>query len=272
MTKPNWKQIRKEWETSKITFKDLAEKHNVKLGTLKSRRSREKWSRDATNKKDATQSKKVATKSAGDRTTQKKKSTSKAQKNRSGNPNPKNQFTKRNQAARKHGFFSKYIPEETLEIMGTLESSNPSDLIWDQIQIQYAAIIRAQRIMFVTDKDEMIKELKKEKMQQDIIGENEDGETLTIPTHVEKEYEFQFAWDRHATFLNAQSRAISELRTSIRQFVDMTNEDDERRLKLDLMQSNINKVKAETDKITKENETDAPPEITIVDAWTDEDE
>ncbi len=51
---PNWDEIRKEWETTKITFNALAEKHNVPEGTLKSRRSREKWSRDATNKKDAT--------------------------------------------------------------------------------------------------------------------------------------------------------------------------------------------------------------------------
>src|SRR5690606_15431596 len=57
---PNWDLIKKEWETTDITLKDLAEKHGVKLGTLKSRKSREKWSRDAT-KKDATKNKKVAT-------------------------------------------------------------------------------------------------------------------------------------------------------------------------------------------------------------------
>lgn len=56
----NWDDIRREWETTKITLKDLADKHGVKLGTLKSRRSREKWSRDAT-KKVATKSEKVAT-------------------------------------------------------------------------------------------------------------------------------------------------------------------------------------------------------------------
>lgn len=56
---PNWDEIRKEWETTKITFKKLAEKHGVKEGTLKSRRSREKWSRDATKKKDATVTKKM---------------------------------------------------------------------------------------------------------------------------------------------------------------------------------------------------------------------
>ena len=40
---PNWEEIRREWETTKITFAKFAEKHDVKLGTLKSRRSREGW-------------------------------------------------------------------------------------------------------------------------------------------------------------------------------------------------------------------------------------
>ncbi|WP_342538463.1 terminase small subunit [Sporosarcina sp. FSL K6-1540] len=59
---PNWEEIRRDWETTKITFAALADKHDVKLGTLKSRRSREGWSRnkDATKKKkDATISKKM---------------------------------------------------------------------------------------------------------------------------------------------------------------------------------------------------------------------
>ncbi len=55
VTMPTWNEIPKEWETTKITFKALAEKHDVKEGTLKSRESREQWLRDATNKKDATQ-------------------------------------------------------------------------------------------------------------------------------------------------------------------------------------------------------------------------
>ena len=38
---PNWNKIREEWETTKLTFKALAEKHDVKEATLKSRRSRE---------------------------------------------------------------------------------------------------------------------------------------------------------------------------------------------------------------------------------------
>lgn len=61
---PNWEEIQKEWETSKVTLATLAEKYDVKLGTLKSRKSRDgkdgnPWNRDAT-KKDATKTQKVA--------------------------------------------------------------------------------------------------------------------------------------------------------------------------------------------------------------------
>lgn len=60
----NWQIIREEYESSSITLKTLAEKYDIKIGTLKSRKSREGWSREskgATGKKDATKSAKVAT-------------------------------------------------------------------------------------------------------------------------------------------------------------------------------------------------------------------
>ena len=234
---PNWEKIRKEWETSNITLKALAEKHNVKLGTLKSRKSREKWSKDAS-KKDATKEKKLQPKKERDAITGKFVKGNKVAVGNKGNPNPVNKFTERNTAALKHGLFSRYIPKETLEIMGMLDKSDPADLLWDQIMIQYAAIIRAQSIMYVESKEEMIKELKKKK--ETVQG-------------TEIEYEFQFAWDRQANFLNAQSRAIAELRSSIKQFLEIANEQDERRLKLEVMQTQIDKMKAETSKIKGED-------------------
>ena len=62
---PNWEEIQKEWESTKITLAALAEKHDVKLGTLKSRKSRDSkdgnsWTRGSP-KKDATKTQKVAT-------------------------------------------------------------------------------------------------------------------------------------------------------------------------------------------------------------------
>ncbi|MDW0113777.1 terminase small subunit [Sporosarcina saromensis] len=62
---PNWEEIQREWETSDISFKDLAEKHGVKDSTIRSRKNREKWSRGNAERnatKSATQRKNVATK------------------------------------------------------------------------------------------------------------------------------------------------------------------------------------------------------------------
>ncbi|MZL11267.1 phage terminase small subunit [Clostridium beijerinckii] len=115
-----------------------------------------------------------------------------------------------NKKAEKFGFFSKYLPEDTLEIIEAIDEKDPLDIIWENIQIQYAAILRAQNIMHVKNKDEMIKEVKKKKEAYSDNGESN-----------EIEYEFQFAWDRQATFLNAQSRAMAELRSLIKQYDEM---------------------------------------------------
>lgn len=63
----NWEEIRREYEETKVTLAVLAEKYNIKIGTIKSRKSREGWSRDAP-RKDATKSQKVATVSNRDAT------------------------------------------------------------------------------------------------------------------------------------------------------------------------------------------------------------
>ncbi|MGJ9460106.1 phage terminase small subunit [Oceanobacillus sp. CF4.6] len=174
-----------------------------------------------------------------------------------GNPSPDKKFTKRNSAALKHGLFSKHIPQETLDIMGQMGRDDPADLIWDQIMIQYAAIIRAQHIMYVEDKYETIKELKKLKVES---GFGMDGQAVEIP--VEQEYEIQFAWDRHASFMNAQSRAMSEFRSLIKQFNEMAYDDDERLLKLEQMQLGIEKTRAEIDRMSDDGDDD-PIEILI---------
>lgn len=168
---------------------------------------------------------------------------------------------KQNQNATTHGFFAKFLPDETLEIMEAMNERSPADLIWDQIQIQYAAIIRAQRIMFVSDKDEMIKELKKAKYEYYPIPKDEGGGMEKAAT--EEEYNFQFSWERQAQLLTAQSRAIGELRSSIRQFIEMADAEDERRLKLEQMQLNIEKTKAEIGTLNDPNNKEKKVEIVI---------
>lgn len=202
-----------------MKYKDIAEKYGVSLNTVKSWKKRHGWNRD----KGAPKEKGVHTKKRG---------APKGNINAKGNKG--GAAPKGNQNASTHGFFAKYLPQESLDIIESLQEKSGADMIWDQIQIQYAAIIRAQKIMFVTDKDEMIKERKKEK---ESWGDGSGSE--------EREWDFQFAWDRQATFLNAQSRAMSELRNLIKQFDDIAHVEDERRLKLEQMSVSIDKTKAE---------------------------
>ncbi len=218
-----------------MKYKDIAEKYGVSINTVKSWKKRYEWSRE----KGAPSKKGVHTKKRG---------APRGNKNALGNNGG---APPGNQNAITHGFFSKFLPAETLEIIEAMQERSAADLIWDQIQIQYVAIIRAQQIMFVESKEEMIKELKKRKYE--IVPVDGGGfEQMTT----EEEYEFQFAWDRHATFLNAQSRAMGELRSLIKQFNDLAHEEDERRLKLEQMQLNIAKTKAEIDNMNDDESDD----------------
>ncbi|GKZ04063.1 DNA-binding protein [Paraclostridium bifermentans] len=192
-----------------LKYKEIAEKHNVSISTVKSWASRY-WKKKGCNPKE-----KVATK--------KKKGAPIGNKNATGPPGNKN--------AEKFGFFSKHLPKETLDLMKEISEKNQLDILWEQITIQYAAIIRAQQIMYVENKEEIIKELKKEET-------SEYGQKI--------EYEFQFAWDRQATFLNAQSRAMGELRSLIKQYDAMLNNNwdlatEEQKLRIELLKSKIPK-------------------------------
>lgn len=156
---------------------------------------------------------------------------------------------KENKNAETHGFFSKYLPEETLSIIQEIQEKDPLDILWENITIQYAAIIRAQRIMYVESKEEMIKELKKKKGYE--------SETVSSS---EIEYEFQFAWDRQATFLQAQSRAMAELRNMITKYDELLNAN--RDIATEEQKLRIEKLKVDIDKV-RDSDSDKPIEILI---------
>lgn len=210
------KGLAKEEYMKGIKQKEICEKYNIKNNTLKSWIKRYKWTEEKRNKG--------------------------APKNKRGAPfNNKNSVghgaPKRNKNAEKFGFFSKYLPKETLDLIKDISEKNQLDILWEQITIQYASIIRAQRIMYVENKDEMIKELKKEET-------SEYGQKI--------EYEFQFAWDRQATFLNAQSRAMGELRSLIKQYENMVNSNLE--LATEEHKARLALIKAQTNKLTGDNQ------------------
>lgn len=208
-----------------MKYKDIAEKHDVSVNTVKSWKTRYKWDRKGVHT------------SNGKVRTQKKTGAPINNKNalgNSGNKNPKwgnknavgHGPPKGNDNAVTHGFFRKHFPEDVADLAAEIMEKNPIDMLWENITIQYTAIIRAQRLMFVKDQEDTSREVKKE-------------------TDMGTEYEIQFAWDKHATFLNAQSRAMSTLSSLIRDFDKLANIDDERRAKLNLMNAQIDKIRNE---------------------------
>ncbi len=201
--------------------KEISAKYDISLNTLKSWIKRYKW---------ASEKKKGAPKS--------KKGAPFGNKNATGPPGNKN--------AEKFGFFSKYLPEETQELIQEISIKDKFDILWEQITIQYAAIIRAQKIMYVKDKEEMIKELKKHES-------TENGEKI--------EYEFQFAWDRQASFLNAQSRAMSELRSLIKQYDEMIHKD--WNLATEEQKTRVEKLKCEVNNLSKDDIGDDELKISV---------
>lgn len=118
-----------------------------------------------------------------------------------------------NQNAYKHGMFTKWLPndEETLEIYNAArEGMSTLDILYEEILIAFTNFVRAQKIMFVKDQDDMTKELKKEKRMS---SEKMDTE--------EVEYEIQFAWDKQAKALTSQAAAMRALNSKIKLYEEM---------------------------------------------------
>lgn len=157
---------------------------------------------------------------------------------------------KRNKNAVKHGFFEKYMPEEAFGIMNELFEKDPLDMLWENIVIQYTAIIRAQKIMYVEDRDD------KTTSQ---IGYT-DGEKSQS-----ERWEVQHAWDKQATFLQAQSRAMTTMQSMIKQYDELLKTGlatEEQRLR-------IEKLKAEVKVLS---DPDVNDELTIIVDYGDGDD
>ncbi|PGY99985.1 phage terminase small subunit [Bacillus thuringiensis] len=213
-----------------MKYKDIAEKHEVSVNTVKSWKTRYKWDRKGVH----TNNEKVRT--------QKKTGAPINNKNAVGNPGNKNPKygnknavghgpPKGNDNATTHGLFKKIIPNDdphAMELLDEIQNHTELDMLFNSIQLQYFNILNSQRIMHVRDKDDMSKE---------IVSESEGGEAYTV----------QFAWDKQANLLTAYSRAMTSLSAMIERFDKLANADDERRLKLVQMKTNIEKTQADTD-------------------------
>ena len=185
---------------------EIANQLGLPEGTIRSWKNRQKWDCNVAKEK-----RNVAKTKRGGQP---------GNRNATGPPGNKN--------AEKHGFFSKYLPEETFSIIQDIEKKNPLDILWENIQIAYAAIVRAQQIMYVKDHEDKTIE-KIEEKEGNVIGEK---------------WEVQQAWDKQATFLKAQARAQGELRSLIKQYDELLHSNYE--LATEEQKARIEQIRAKT--------------------------
>lgn len=181
-----------------LKLKDIAEKYDISLNTLKSWIKRYKWS------KDKMRTPKVHPKQ---------------------NEIQKKSALNKNTNAVKHGLFAKYLPAETLELIGNIEMMSPLDILWENICLKYAAIIRSQQIMYVKDTNDATKRI------------TVDGSETTV-------YQYKEAYEKQASFLMAQSRAMGTLMNLIKQYEEMCNgklATEEQRLQIEKLKKEIAK-------------------------------
>ncbi len=191
---------------------EIASQLNLPEGTIRCWKNRYKWDCNVANKK---------------RNVAKKRGGQPGNKNATGPPGNKN--------AEKYGFFSKFLPDETREIFSAIDQADPLDLLWHQIQIAYSAIIRAQQIMYVHDREDKTIE-KVEEKSGNVYGES---------------WEVQQAWDKQANFLKAQARAQGELRQLIKQYDEMLHKNWD--LASEEQRSRIAQIRAQTERLAYEH-------------------
>lgn len=192
---------------------DIAKQLDLPEGTVRRWKSTHKWDNERSDKPNAN--------------VRKKRGGQPGNKNATGPPG--------NRHAEKHGFFTKWLPKETMAIMDEIHGDNPLDLLWDNIQLQYVAIVRAQKLMYVKNQKDKTKE-KIEYKDGNVIGEK---------------WEVQQAWDKHETFMNAQSRATGTLLRLVKEYDELLHKNWD--TATDLQKAQLEQIRAQTDKLKSDS-------------------
>lgn len=150
-----------------------------------------------------------------------------------------------NRNAERHGFFARIFPDdaETRAIIESIALKRPLEMLWDNIVIQYTAIARAQKLMFVRNQEDLSKELKQRKVREfeQAVG----GKPEAQAGYCEEAYALQFAWDKHATLLRAQSAAMKTLEGLLARYDELSRGElatEEQRARIDKLRAEITRI------------------------------
>lgn len=167
----------------------------------------------------------------------------------------------------KHGLFRRFLPddEETRAIYDMTAELTELDILWEGIRIQFTKIIQALKIHHVTSKDEIIKEVKKQKFEVHSTGRGDKKKLESVL--VEEEFNFQFAWDVSATGIKALSAAWATLIRMTKRYAEALREvppdqvDEERLARVEQIRASAELLRS---KVPKDNTEDYSKQITAL--------
>lgn len=225
------------WIESKFKKKlvDIAKELGVAASTVRKWKSVDKWEE------------RVQGNAPDDEVERSRERYSSAKGNQRAKGNKGGGASKGNTNAISHGLFAKWMPNDVLEIMTEVNNMQPVDILWQNILIQYTAIIRAQKIMYVVDYNDTQSYITEVQVDPTLRDE-ETGQ----PIKVKEKREWEHARDKQDRFLSSQSRAIGTLQSLVRQFISIADDEDKRRLELESMQLKIDESKLNINRLQAE--------------------
>lgn len=279
---PNWDLIRQEYENSNITMKALAEKYGVKDSTLRSRKNREKWQRNATDK-NATQRINVATKKQQNKTKKKNKAT------------VKEPVIENDELTDKQRLFCVYY----------IKYFNATKAYQKAYECEYTtAMVNGSRLLRNAKISDKIDRLKAEQANElkldvrDVLQKYIDIAFADITDFVEfgretvADDETGLEYEVNKVKFKDSSEVDGTIITEVKQgkdgvsvkladkmkalemlskYFDLLSENDKKRLQEEKLKAETAKAKAEAERLTKEDDDDNE-EIIIVDEWSDDDD
>lgn len=279
----NWEKIRKEYESSDITLKALAEKYGLKDSTIRSRKSREKWQRNATDKS-ATQRKNVATIKPQKKTASRNKKT------------PKEPVIENDDLTDKQRLFCIYYIKY---FNATKAYQKAYGCEYTTAMVNGSRLLRNAKISAEIDrlKAEQASKLKldvRDVLQKyidiafaDITDFVEFGRETVTDAETGTEYEvnrvkFKDSSEVDGTILTEVKQGKDGVSVKLAdkmkalemlsKYFDLLSENDKKRLQEEKLKAETAKAKAEAERIAKEEESNAPPVINIIDEWSGDDE
>lgn len=199
----------------RIDLVEIARQLNVSAGSVRGWKSKDKWEQ----KLNGTFPKNME----------------RSQRKKGGQPNNRNATgPPGNKHAVKSGLFERFLPAETLDIVDQIKNKSPLDLLWDQILLAYAAILRAQKVMFVKHSED-----------HDVINSGYSRGKVSGET-----YAVTSANDKQGAFLSSLSRVQSQLNNMIKQYDKMIREDP---LATEEQKARIENIRARTEVLQGDN-------------------